>query len=139
MTQPAIPFRTRTMTSTRLGLCAVPWILAGTACGSEGQGGPAETEQPDGSTPQTGGASSTPPRGSGGGSNGSGGGSSAGDDGGVVAPGCVPSVDSESRCGDRTDDDCDGFVDCLDPDCDGQSCGEAGLTCQAGGCFTESA
>ncbi|HEY6877390.1 MAG TPA: hypothetical protein VI299_05195, partial [Polyangiales bacterium] len=42
---------------------------------------------------------------------------------------------TESACGDGKDDDCDGFSDCLDPDCDTKSCGSGGFACTAGGCL----
>jgi hypothetical protein len=49
---------------------------------------------------------------------------------------CIPSSASESMCADDTDDDCDGFVDCLDPDCEAQTCGN-NATCLAGACLGE--
>jgi hypothetical protein len=42
------------------------------------------------------------------------------------APGCVAVAVRESVCGDAMDDDCDGRIDCLDPDCG----------CDAGTCVT---
>jgi hypothetical protein len=60
--------------------------------------------------------------------------SDAGRDG-AVARSCQPSAASESVCGDAIDQDCDGFIDCLDPDCAGASCGAGALTCNAGGCL----
>jgi hypothetical protein len=39
----------------------------------------------------------------------------------------------ETSCGDGLDNDCDGLVDCADPDCTGQSCGTFGKTCPVGG------
>src|SRR5205814_8232204 len=50
----------------------------------------------------------------------------------VIAARCAPSAATELTCGDGVDNDCDGFIDCLDPDCGGQTCGGAGLTCMAG-------
>ena len=51
-------------------------------------------------------------------------------------PMCTKPTGSESECGNGEDDDCDGFSDCLDPDCDGQTCGTGGaLTCTAGACI----
>ncbi|HEX6273533.1 MAG TPA: hypothetical protein VFZ53_10840, partial [Polyangiaceae bacterium] len=47
---------------------------------------------------------------------------------------CSASAPSEASCGDGADDDCDGFTDCLDPDCEAQACGAAGLTCAGGAC-----
>src|SRR5690242_351458 len=52
-----------------------------------------------------------------------------------AGPVCVASATSEASCDDGRDDDCDGFVDCLDTECGGQTCGEAGETCQSGGCL----
>lgn len=49
-------------------------------------------------------------------------------------PNCKASDTTEAQCIDGKDDDCDGFVDCLDTDCDGQSCGD-GLSCLAGACL----
>ncbi len=40
---------------------------------------------------------------------------------------------AESNCGDGYDNDCDGLVDCDDPDCDGDTCGGtgySGMVCQ---------
>src|SRR6187551_352758 len=48
-------------------------------------------------------------------------------------PMCEASDEEESACSDGEDDDCDGFVDCLDSECDGESCGD-GLTCAGGAC-----
>ncbi|HEY6878493.1 MAG TPA: hypothetical protein VI299_10770 [Polyangiales bacterium] len=50
---------------------------------------------------------------------------------------CKPTTTSqtESTCGDGKDDDCDGFADCLDPDCEAKTCGSAGFSCTAGGCL----
>jgi hypothetical protein len=46
---------------------------------------------------------------------------------------CHASATSETTCSGGVDDDCDGFVDCLDNECDGQPCGD-GLTCSGGAC-----
>src|SRR5690242_6895209 len=59
-----------------------------------------------------------------GGGNGTGGGMPPG-------PACKPAAATETTCSGAGDDDCDGFVDCLDSDCEGKSCGN-GLTCMAG-------
>jgi hypothetical protein len=56
---------------------------------------------------------------------------SAGTGGG--GPMCKATATSESTCSGGVDDDCDGFVDCLDSECDGQACGD-GLTCSGGAC-----
>jgi hypothetical protein len=37
----------------------------------------------------------------------------------------------ETSCGDGKDNDCDGLVDCQDPDCGGLNCSPYGLTCNA--------
>lgn len=37
---------------------------------------------------------------------------------------------SPEACGDTFDNDCDGAIDCLDPDCPGKSCG-VGLSCRS--------
>jgi hypothetical protein len=51
----------------------------------------------------------------------------------VPGPTCTLVAASESVCSGGSDEDCDGFVDCLDTDCDGQPCGD-GLTCTGGAC-----
>lgn len=48
-------------------------------------------------------------------------------------PMCTAVADSESACTGGSDDDCDGYIDCLDSECDGQACGD-GLTCSGGAC-----
>src|SRR5688572_6237538 len=51
-------------------------------------------------------------------------------------PDCEPQGDAETNCMDDVDDDCDGFVDCLDSECGGQQCSsDASLTCMAGACL----
>jgi hypothetical protein len=72
------------------------------------------------------------PAGSGGGDAGPGGSAGSGGSG----P-CVPSGATEATCSDDVDDDCDGFADCLDPDCNGLACGGDGLTCISGACLGE--
>jgi hypothetical protein len=47
---------------------------------------------------------------------------------------CEPELTREARCADGVDDDCDGYVDCLDPDCEAQRCGD-GRSCRAGACL----
>jgi len=51
-----------------------------------------------------------------------------------TGPACTPAAATESQCSDGKDSDCDGFVDCLDTDCDGKACGN-GLSCLAGACL----
>jgi len=46
----------------------------------------------------------------------------------------MPSADRETTCSGGADEDCDGFVDCLDPECEGKSCGN-NLSCLAGACL----
>ncbi len=48
-------------------------------------------------------------------------------------PLCTALATSETSCSGGVDDDCDGFVDCLDSECEGQACGD-GLTCSGGAC-----
>src|SRR5690349_6701202 len=48
-------------------------------------------------------------------------------------PMCMPSAPNELSCTGGVDEDCDGFADCLDTECDGQPCGD-GLTCAGGAC-----
>jgi len=50
-----------------------------------------------------------------------------------VGPTCTATAPTEATCTGGTDDDCDGFADCLDTDCDGRPCGD-GLTCSGGAC-----
>jgi len=54
---------------------------------------------------------------------------------------CVPRGTVETSCGDHADDDCDTFIDCLDPDCDTRSCdpGRPDVTCTAGACVDATA
>lgn len=42
------------------------------------------------------------------------------------------------RCSDALDDDCDDFVDCLDPGCDGVGCDASGRLCCDGACVEAS-
>lgn len=52
------------------------------------------------------------------------------------APACTPRAATELSCSDNVDDDCDGFADCLDPDCEARSCGAGGgLLCTSGACL----
>lgn len=63
-------------------------------------------------------------------------GEGGGGKGGGPGPTCVASAATEAACSDGKDDDCDGYPDCLDPDCDGQTCGSGGeSTCTAGACL----
>lgn len=52
-------------------------------------------------------------------------------------PECTASSEQETDCGDGEDDDCDGYVDCRDSECDGQTCGDGELTCTAGACLAQ--
>jgi hypothetical protein len=47
---------------------------------------------------------------------------------------CNTGRTTEASCTDGSDDDCDGLLDCADPDCDGVSCGANGLVCSGGSC-----
>lgn len=62
-----------------------------------------------------------------------------GSGGGLPAePACEPTAEGEMDCGDDRDDDCDGFVDCQDSECNGEACGADGtLSCIAGACLAE--
>ena len=88
------------------GACAVLLALAG--CGAHNVVG----EVPDG-----------------------GGTGSAGQGGSSGPPGpmCKAAATTEATCSGGVDDDCDGFIDCLDSECDGKPCGD-GLTCSGGAC-----
>ena len=57
------------------------------------------------------------------------------DGGPPPAPGprCTAVASIEATCSGGVDDDCDGFIDCLDSECNGQPCGN-GFTCSAGAC-----
>lgn len=48
---------------------------------------------------------------------------------------CHRTQSSESACGDLTDNDCDGVVDCADTDCDGLACSGTGRICSGGACI----
>jgi hypothetical protein len=53
----------------------------------------------------------------------------------ATGPACIPAGAAETSCTDAVDDDCDGYVDCLDSECEGQTCGAGGaLMCTAGAC-----
>src|SRR5690606_28983007 len=41
---------------------------------------------------------------------------------------------NELECADAVDDDCDGLVDCADPDCEGRLCAGGGMVCATGVC-----
>jgi hypothetical protein len=49
---------------------------------------------------------------------------------------CEATAQVEQACSNGVDEDCDGFTDCLDNECDGQQCGMGdGYTCLAGACL----
>lgn len=104
-------------------------LLALAAC-SAGDAKIAERDNPAGS----GGAGAT--GGSGGVTGGTGGASATGGSAGMT-PSCRPSGETETACGDGADDDCDGDLDCRDPDCAGVTCGDDGATCVSGGCVCD--
>lgn len=51
-----------------------------------------------------------------------------------TGPACTPTATTEATCGDDVDQDCDGFADCLDPDCEAMACGGSGYACTGGAC-----
>ncbi|HEY2900030.1 MAG TPA: hypothetical protein VGL59_05620 [Polyangia bacterium] len=51
-----------------------------------------------------------------------------------TGPMCTPTATSETSCSGGVDEDCDGFIDCLDTECEGKPCGGDGFTCSAGAC-----
>jgi hypothetical protein len=54
-------------------------------------------------------------------------------DSGQTTPGCVPDGPSETACDDGRDDDCDGNMDCADPECTSQcSCEPVESKCTDG-------
>ena len=53
----------------------------------------------------------------------------------VPAPtACVRTEGAERACGDGRDGDCDGLVDCADPDCEADACGTNGRVCGGAVC-----
>ncbi|MCC6337962.1 MAG: hypothetical protein IT380_28700 [Myxococcales bacterium] len=53
---------------------------------------------------------------------------------GACVAGCTPSAATESACTDGRDEDCDGLLDCADPDCNGQACASDGQPCTTDVC-----
>lgn len=47
---------------------------------------------------------------------------------------CECSPGAVETCNDQDDDDCDGLVDCADPDCSAKACGASGATCTGSSC-----
>lgn len=48
---------------------------------------------------------------------------------GACVAGCTASQTNEASCNNTSDDDCDGLVDCADPDCATRACVDDGATC----------
>jgi hypothetical protein len=120
----------------RLG--TVVWLCCGTILGCSNEEVVGSREE----SPATGGQGMRPPSSTGGAQPTGTGGRTGGTSSMPTAPlpepppACEPSGDSESACSDGEDDDCDGFVDCRDSECDGQSCGTGdGFVCTAGACL----
>jgi hypothetical protein len=115
-------------------MCAVMWALSSSiaAC-SQDSHLLASDGSKAGRGAQSGGSGGSNPA-----TSGSGAGGSAGNDRTTTGKpsACVASAASERACDNKNDDDCDGYVDCLDPDCDAQRCsGGSGLMCTAGACM----
>jgi hypothetical protein len=101
------------------GVCFASAVLGLWGCGSDDSGNQAKATNNGGSG-----------SGSGPGPNQTGGSSSG--------PACVAKSDAETACADGKDDDCDGFADCLDSDCETKTCGD-GVSCLAGACLGKGA
>jgi hypothetical protein len=99
--------------------------------GSSGIGGSSQNMSGTGGSSGAGGST-----GAASGTGGSPGGTSGSASGGSPNPDptCVVSEMTETQCSDGVDSDCDGFLDCLDTDCEGKTCGDD-LSCVAGACL----
>jgi hypothetical protein len=125
----------------RWSLGMVALVAAG--CGDDGHvvaHGPKVKPSSGGSAVDDGGTPSRDGGKASGGATGSGGATSSGGatntDAGKSSPSCTPKGTTETKCSDGADDDCDGYVDCLDSDCEGMTCGTtSGLTCTGGACL----
>ena len=53
---------------------------------------------------------------------------------GACVAGCTRTENLEATCGNGLDDDCDGQVDCADPDCDAKACASDGVVCTSDLC-----
>jgi hypothetical protein len=93
------------------------------------------TSSPDGGGGATNSGGATGSGGSTGRSGTTGSGGASKTDAGMPAK-CTPKGSTETSCWDGVDDDCDGYTDCLDPDCEAQTCGtKDGLKCTGGACL----
>lgn len=55
-------------------------------------------------------------------------------DAGTCVTGCNATQPTETSCANSSDDDCDGLVDCADPDCSGRACTDDARACSRDVC-----